>query len=331
MRLQRTVRQDVARRSSVVAGLVAIAAVASIAFAPTAASRVVLTEALVPPMGGPDPAQMALRTTDLRTGAKVKRQRYVRDRDFVSYYVREFRSGTSIGGSRADELESDVGLMASADEAASYFAASTALFKTKKGRAALVKLILADLPKEAKGTLTVRFGRVQSLHVGQSSIIVPITFTFLGALRLPFVLAIVRTDRVVGTLDIGGVVDGKIAVADVRRLAGAVAGHMMEGLTPVSTALPTISGTPQVGATLTAAAGSWTNNPTSFTYQWLRCDAAGANCQPIAGAAAASYLAADADVASTLSVTVVAANGPARSAAAQSAPTSAVAPAPPPG
>jgi hypothetical protein len=39
---------------------------------------------------------------------------------------------------------------------------------------------------------------------------------------------------------------------------------------PVNTALPTISPTttPQVGSVLTAANGSWTNSPTSFTYQW---------------------------------------------------------------
>jgi len=273
---------------------------------------------------------MALRTTDPRAGSKAKRQRYVSDRDFVSYYVREFRSGTSIGGSPVDEFESDAGLMASAEEAVLYFADAAVLFKSKKGRAALIKAILASLPKDERGSVKVTFGRAQSLRVGQSSIVVPITFKFFGFLWVPFVLAIVRTDRVVSTLAFGGRLNGKIALADVRRLAGAVADHMLEGLTPVSSALPTISGVAQPAATLTATNGLWTNNPTSYAYQWLRCDPAGANCQPIAGATTTSYVVVDADVGSTLSVTVVAANGLARSAAAQSAPTAVVALPPPP-
>lgn len=38
-------------------------------------------------------------------------------------------------------------------------------------------------------------------------------------------------------------------------------------LTPVNSALPTITGTAQVGNTLTGVAGTWTNTPT-LTYQW---------------------------------------------------------------
>src|SRR5262245_12671578 len=44
---------------------------------------------------------------------------------------------------------------------------------------------------------------------------------------------------------------------------------------PANTTAPSITIPPVVGATLTAARGNWTNNPTSFTYQWLRCPSSG--------------------------------------------------------
>ena len=40
------------------------------------------------------------------------------------------------------------------------------------------------------------------------------------------------------------------------------------GGTPVNSTLPSISGTPEPGGTLTATTGTWTNSPTCYTYQW---------------------------------------------------------------
>jgi len=86
---------------------------------------------------------------------------------------------------------------------------------------------------------------------------------------------------------------------------------------PVNSSLPTITGTAQSGQTLTGSNGSWTNEPTSFAYQWQRCDTTGANCLPISLATALTYVAVSADVGSTLRLTVTAAN-----AAGSSSPTS---------
>ena len=53
---------------------------------------------------------------------------------------------------------------------------------------------------------------------------------------------------------------------------------------PVNTVRPTISGTAQVGQSLTAGPGSWTGTqPITFAYQWQRCDAGGAACGPTPG------------------------------------------------
>jgi hypothetical protein len=77
---------------------------------------------------------------------------------------------------------------------------------------------------------------------------------------------------------------------------------------PSNTAPPSITGTPRVGETLTAQNGTWTNSPTSFTYQWQRCTAVGTPCAGIAGATQRTYDLVAADAGSTIRVRVIAAN-----------------------
>ena len=47
---------------------------------------------------------------------------------------------------------------------------------------------------------------------------------------------------------------------------------------PVNVTRPAISGTAQVGQTLTVSNGTWSPTPTSYLYAWYRCDSNGANC-----------------------------------------------------
>ena len=77
---------------------------------------------------------------------------------------------------------------------------------------------------------------------------------------------------------------------------------------PESTAPPPIAGSAQQGQTLTASSGTWTNSPSSFAYQWQRCDSAGTNCSSIAGATATIYRLTATEVGSTIRVRVTAAN-----------------------
>jgi hypothetical protein len=88
---------------------------------------------------------------------------------------------------------------------------------------------------------------------------------------------------------------------------------------PVNTAVPVVSGSALVGQTLSTTNGSWTNSPTAFAYVWQRCDGAGANCGPIAGATAATYVLAAADVGATVRVLVTASNAAGPGAPAASA------------
>jgi hypothetical protein len=51
---------------------------------------------------------------------------------------------------------------------------------------------------------------------------------------------------------------------------------------------PTVSGNAQVGDTLTALPGGWSNEPTSYTYQWDHCS--NNTCTPISGATNQTYV-----------------------------------------
>ena len=77
---------------------------------------------------------------------------------------------------------------------------------------------------------------------------------------------------------------------------------------PTNTALPQVTGTAQVGQTLHASTGTWTGSPTSYAYGWQRCDATGAACSAVSGAASATYALTSADVGATLRVRVSATN-----------------------
>jgi hypothetical protein len=99
---------------------------------------------------------------------------------------------------------------------------------------------------------------------------------------------------------------------------------------PANTALPGVSGSAQMGQTLTASNGTWTGPLayTTYSYQWQRCDASGANCSAITGQTGHTYGVAGADVGDTLDVTVTASNSDG-SASASSAATVLVPPTPP--
>ena len=77
---------------------------------------------------------------------------------------------------------------------------------------------------------------------------------------------------------------------------------------PENTVKPTILGTAEVGATLHAGKGTWTNEPTSFAYQWKRCNATGGECVAISGATSQAYTVAIADHGHALLVAVTAKN-----------------------
>jgi hypothetical protein len=113
------------------------------------------------------------------------------------------------------------------------------------------------------------------------------------------------------------------------------AGSARTQAAPSNTVPPAIAGTAAVGQTLTTSDGTWTESPTSFTYQWLRCAASGgapdgSDCAVIGGATTNSYVVATGDVGFRLRVRVTAVNGDGQATVASNATAIVVAQAGPP-
>ena len=77
---------------------------------------------------------------------------------------------------------------------------------------------------------------------------------------------------------------------------------------PSNTVAPAMSGSAVQGQTLTTSNGSWSNSPTSYSYQWEDCNSSGASCSNISGATSSSYTLAGSDVGHTIRSVVTAAN-----------------------
>jgi hypothetical protein len=99
----------------------------------------------------------------------------------------------------------------------------------------------------------------------------------------------------------GSTIAASNATARVQPAAGG-------GAVPRNTARPTITGDPQVGESLTANDGTWTGSPTSFAYQWQRCDIDAIVCGDVPGATGKSYGVRAADVGFRVRVEVTARN-----------------------
>ena len=91
----------------------------------------------------------------------------------------------------------------------------------------------------------------------------------------------------------GGLLFGGLASAALAASATA----------PASTEAPVLSGTPAVGQTLSCSQGAWANDPSAYTYAWLR------DGSPITGQTGSTYTVQSADQGHSLSCQVTAENG----------------------
>lgn len=102
-----------------------------------------------------------------------------------------------------------------------------------------------------------------------------------------------------------------------QRVASYIGAGIVNGIgSPVNTVAPALSGTAQVGQTLTSTTGTWSGTPT-YARQWFAAGVA------ISGATGATYVPVVGDVGKALTVRVTATNDKG-SVSATSAPTAAV-------
>ncbi|HEX6022313.1 MAG TPA: hypothetical protein VFZ00_09985 [Solirubrobacter sp.] len=95
-------------------------------------------------------------------------------------------------------------------------------------------------------------------------------------------------------------------------------GNMWVPEPPAASVAPAVAGSARRGSTLTARAGTWSNAPTEYTFQWQRLVASG--WKNIEGETEGTYVVTSDDLGRRLRVTVIASN-PDGSASAASAPT----------
>jgi hypothetical protein len=264
---------------------------------------------------------MVLQPNDFAS-TSVTSEGYQSSSDFVAVYDREFGASATAGGATFLDVLSEVDLVGDPDLARLEFGLIDAGLRMPAARKKLVQQLAAGLGKRVRKR-DIHVGRARELGVGDGSVLLPINLRVQGV-RFSFDLIVLQRDRVLGFLLLLGLPGKAIKLADATSLAGAMVNHIGFGLSPQNTIPPTITGTAAQGQTLQAATGTWSNTPTSFTYQWQRCNATGASCLPITGATSSTYTVAAADSSATIRVAVTARNSVGASTPATSSPTAVI-------
>ena len=128
--------------------------------------------------------------------------------------------------------------------------------------------------------------------------------------------------------DVGRTIRVRVTASNSAGTSSAVseATDLVAGLpAPRNTSPPTISGSAREGSVLTASTGSWTGaQPIRFSFQWLRCNSGGVDCDRVPGATRQTRALTSAAVGHTMRVRVTATSA-AGSSSALSSPSALVA------
>jgi hypothetical protein len=249
----------------------------------------------------PDVAAMNLQAADV-PGAKVVNQHAVKEPGYLAAHYRSFLFATPSGSVRLIGIESETALAASSSKATADVSAANKAFRSKAGRTAFITAVAKAAKVKPKA---VALGQPHQVAGYDQGLEVATSVAVKGG-RVYESLIIVRLDRVLVQMIESAA--RPIGAATTAKYMHAIAAHIGAELAPIAVSPPAVSGTAQLGQTLTATPGTWTAPDATFGYQWQRCDAAGANCVDVAGASAQTYAVTAADVGTTLHVVVTATN-----------------------
>jgi hypothetical protein len=258
---------------------------------------------------GPDPSTMTVQSGDFTQVGVASSSSF--SSGPLTAELRGFQNST-VAGTRLPAVISLAILAPTADLAGQVYTSAPASF------------VVAFAKSAAKHHATIKLATPQRLAIGDQSQLLRLSASYHVKRRhrrltytVHLLAVVVRQDSAVGLVVALAPANESIRAATVQ-LATDMVTHMRAGQIPINHAPPTVAGPDQLNESLSAQPGAWSGNPTSYSYQWYRCDITGHNCLPIANATAQTYTTGPADVGSTLEVAVTATNEDGTSPATQS-------------
>ena len=263
------------------------------------------------PPEGPQLETMALSTSDFSRGAAVAQEGFrPAGSPIVAHFYRIFHSGARLARQRLLGVTSSVYVLDSTGTAGVGFLQIQGELTSAAGRRAIAAEVKKNVATSTRGAVrvkTVTFGRLVHFRAPQGAFVVSMKLhTNRGTIQLGIVGILL--DRAVGLVELDGYPGKPISVNTALAAATKMQQHFTVAFQIRNVIAPAITGTPKLGATLTADRGRWAGGPSAFTYQWNDCDAAGANCVPISGAVASTYVPGTTDAGMRITVTVTATN-----------------------
>jgi hypothetical protein len=180
------------------------------------------------PPGGPNPALMAIRSTDFVSPLEVRSQFYKRNSADLSEYVRSFGNVT-VGSALLATVTADVELRPSTQAATAYLEERKSLFTGSQSRVFMRRAIGSGLPEYVRRKWQVGTLSAVTIRVGDESLAFEARLTANGV-DYQAVVCTVRRKSVVETLTLVSGTKGTGAPELALRLARAAVAHIDSAL-----------------------------------------------------------------------------------------------------